>query len=130
MILLWGAPGDAPLDAVREALARRGAAVYFLDQRHAADTTVVLQVDPGGRVSGEDSHGPDGESFDLDSGGGRSYLWPTKHECFRHGRVADPVYRVLTLTRPSSPGRTLRRGSREPAGGDGGEQRQALPVRA
>lgn len=37
MILLWGVPGDDPLDVVQEALARRGADARLLDQREAYD---------------------------------------------------------------------------------------------
>ena len=44
MILLWGAPGDLPLEAVQEALARRGGAALLLDQRRSAETSVLLRV--------------------------------------------------------------------------------------
>jgi len=59
MILLWGAPGDAPLDAVREALARRGAPAVLLDQRRSAQTSVTLRIGAQGRVCGE-IEDPDG----------------------------------------------------------------------
>ena len=52
MILLWGVPGDGPLDAVQRHLLRYGTDVRLLDQRRAADSTVSLAVD-GGRISGE-----------------------------------------------------------------------------
>jgi glutathione synthase/RimK-type ligase-like ATP-grasp enzyme len=52
VILLWGVPGDGPLDAVQRHLMHHGADVRFLDQRLAADSTVALAVD-GGRISGE-----------------------------------------------------------------------------
>jgi len=52
MILLWGVPGDSPLDAVRAALERTGADFQLLDQRHAARTRVSLNVAAEGAVSG------------------------------------------------------------------------------
>jgi len=53
MILLWGAPGDAPLDSVRTELDRRGADVFLLDQRLGARTSVRLEIACDGTVSGE-----------------------------------------------------------------------------
>jgi hypothetical protein len=50
MILLWGLPGDSPLTRVRSALARREAAVAFIDQRDVLGTEVELRVD--GTVQG------------------------------------------------------------------------------
>lgn len=52
MILLWGLPGEEPLEAVRHALRRRGAAVAFLDQRRVLETEVELTVGAtvGGRL--------------------------------------------------------------------------------
>lgn len=50
MILLWGLPGDSPLAKVRAALARRGAAVAFIDQRAVLETEIELTVD--GTVEG------------------------------------------------------------------------------
>jgi RimK-like ATP-grasp domain len=44
MILLWGISQDSPLALMREALARRGAAVFFLDQMQAARTEIDLRV--------------------------------------------------------------------------------------
>lgn len=42
MILLWGAPGDGPLDAVQAGLLRCGADFRLLDQRQAAHSAVTL----------------------------------------------------------------------------------------
>jgi glutathione synthase/RimK-type ligase-like ATP-grasp enzyme len=52
MILLWGIAQDRPLALVRAALARRGAAVFWLDQKDASRTQVELRVDAdvGGAV--------------------------------------------------------------------------------
>jgi glutathione synthase/RimK-type ligase-like ATP-grasp enzyme len=44
MILLWGLPGDDPLDAVAGELARRGADVALLDQRDVLDQRVDLEI--------------------------------------------------------------------------------------
>lgn len=57
MILLWGLPGDDPLDAVVAALTVRGAAFTLLDQRRALDQRIELELGPtlGGAVwSGAD----------------------------------------------------------------------------
>jgi glutathione synthase/RimK-type ligase-like ATP-grasp enzyme len=53
MILLWGAPGDAPLDAVRAELERKGAEMFQFDQRLGAKTSVMLEVVSDGTVSGK-----------------------------------------------------------------------------
>jgi glutathione synthase/RimK-type ligase-like ATP-grasp enzyme len=45
MILLWGILQDRPLALVRAALARRGAAVFMLDQKDAARAQIQLRVD-------------------------------------------------------------------------------------
>lgn len=45
MILLWGVPGDSPLDAVTAALQRRSADYVLLDQRRAGDIQLELTVD-------------------------------------------------------------------------------------
>jgi len=50
MILLWGLPGDEPLDSVGAALARRGHAFALLDQRAALNQRVELAFD--GRLGG------------------------------------------------------------------------------
>lgn len=47
MILLWGAPGDDPLDAVLAELARRGTPMTFLDQRSVLDQRVELIIADG-----------------------------------------------------------------------------------
>lgn len=52
MILLWGAPGDAPLDAVSQALRERGAHARLLDQRYAAQTRVSLAIANDGALAG------------------------------------------------------------------------------
>lgn len=52
MILLWGVPGDSPLDRVHDALKRAGAPVAFFDQRALADTQIALVVEAGARVGG------------------------------------------------------------------------------
>ncbi len=44
MILLWGAPGDDPLEAVRAELDRRRAAATLLDQRQVLDQRVELTM--------------------------------------------------------------------------------------
>lgn len=43
MILLWGLSGDDPLEEVRQALQRRGAAFQFLDQRDAPATEIEFE---------------------------------------------------------------------------------------
>lgn len=50
MILLWGLLTDAPMAQVYEELTRRGAAVFFVDQRLTPDARIELVVDGG--VSG------------------------------------------------------------------------------
>jgi hypothetical protein len=59
MILLWGVPGDAPLDAVHAALGHMGAEFRLLDQRRATATEAVFDVPEGGGLSGKivDSEG-------------------------------------------------------------------------
>jgi len=44
MIMLWGLPGDSPLEWVRSALFRRDVAVAFIDQRDVLETEVELYV--------------------------------------------------------------------------------------
>jgi glutathione synthase/RimK-type ligase-like ATP-grasp enzyme len=51
MILLWGVEDDAPLAAVRRALASIGAPVFFLDQARTGKTEIDLAVGDG--VTGE-----------------------------------------------------------------------------
>jgi glutathione synthase/RimK-type ligase-like ATP-grasp enzyme len=65
VILLWGLPGDAPLDAVQQGLRDDGADVRLLDQRQAADSTISLLAD-GGRISGEVTGKCSAERVNLD----------------------------------------------------------------
>ena len=51
MILLWGIEGDGPLRASRDALARIGAPVFFLDQARADQTAIELSA--GRTVAGD-----------------------------------------------------------------------------
>lgn len=44
MILLWGVPGDPPLDAVHAELLRRGVPTVLVDQRRAAEVALELEV--------------------------------------------------------------------------------------
>jgi glutathione synthase/RimK-type ligase-like ATP-grasp enzyme len=73
VILLWGVPGDDPLDCVHAALQRVGANVRLLDQRESAAMHVELTVGSDGKVSGTISHS-DGE-IDL-SCVGAAYIRP------------------------------------------------------
>jgi len=50
MILVWGVPGDLPVAAVMEALARLGAPALLFDQHDALDAELDLRVD--GEVRG------------------------------------------------------------------------------
>lgn len=43
-VLLWGVPGDPPLDEVGRALRQRGASVVLLDQRKVLDTGIEFRV--------------------------------------------------------------------------------------
>jgi len=91
MILLWGAPGDAPLDAVAEALLERGARARFLDQRYAARTRVMLSIATDGALSGSISD-PLGD-IDVEEIGAL-YLRPI--ETTKALQVEDPNDPVLT----------------------------------
>ena len=51
MILLWGVAGDSPLAAVRDALDRRGAAAFFLDQARAGETAFEWVEGGTGRIT-------------------------------------------------------------------------------
>jgi hypothetical protein len=73
VILLWGVPGDGPLDAVAGALAQAGAPVRFVDQRRAPEMRAALTVGPDGTVSG---HIADGQG-EIDLGEiGAAYIRP------------------------------------------------------
>jgi glutathione synthase/RimK-type ligase-like ATP-grasp enzyme len=52
LILLWGAPGDGPLDAVRTALDATSAHTYVLDQRRVAMMRTELEVTRDGTLGG------------------------------------------------------------------------------
>jgi glutathione synthase/RimK-type ligase-like ATP-grasp enzyme len=52
VILLWGVPGDDPLDCIRAELERTGAEVRLLDQRGSAEVRVELTVGDGGVLCG------------------------------------------------------------------------------
>lgn len=90
MILLWGIPGDAPMDAVCAALEERDAPVRFLDQRKAIETTVELNFAPDGQLAGciFDPHG----EIDLQRIGA-TYLRPyeTSQAC-GITKTDDPAY--------------------------------------
>lgn len=53
MILLWGVPGDAPLDAVRSALEYRFSDFRLLDQRTAAEMTTDFRIGSDGALGGK-----------------------------------------------------------------------------
>ena len=78
MILLWGVPGDGPLDAVRAALARLGAAVQFLDQRDGARSSANLHGE-GKRLRLEVEGPGDAGRLDCDEVGA-AYLRPVETE--------------------------------------------------
>jgi glutathione synthase/RimK-type ligase-like ATP-grasp enzyme len=52
VILLWGVPGDDPVDCVYAALERIGADVRLLDQRGSPSMRVALTLSPDGDVCG------------------------------------------------------------------------------
>jgi glutathione synthase/RimK-type ligase-like ATP-grasp enzyme len=83
LILLWGVPGDDPLDDVAQALGRRGAEIHLLDQRLVRDAEIALSQNRrgvGGRVSAI------GGSLDLASVGA-AYIRP--QESSEHTAGAD-----------------------------------------
>ena len=90
MILLWGVPGDAPLDSVRAALEFRGTEMCLLDQRLAAKSSVALEIAPNGTASGN-IETPDGV-IDLNSVSA-AYIRPseTGKACGAESSN-DPVY--------------------------------------
>lgn len=61
MILLWGLPGDRPLEQVQYALYRLGQEVAFLDQRDVLDTQLEISLMPNARGT----IWAIGETFDL-----------------------------------------------------------------
>ena len=63
MILLWGTPGDDPLDCVHTALQHRGADFFLLDQRGAPEMRVELDFTSGGQIAGRVVHS--GGEIDL-----------------------------------------------------------------
>jgi glutathione synthase/RimK-type ligase-like ATP-grasp enzyme len=93
--LLWGVPGDAPMDAVRAALEQRKAPVRFLDQQNAAEMSVELSIAADGRLTGCIID-PEGE-IDLKDIGA-TYLRPyeTSKAC-GITKVDDPAYLQATL---------------------------------
>lgn len=50
VILLWGVAEDSPLRATQEALLRRGATVFFLNQRRARETVLELRGWAAGEI--------------------------------------------------------------------------------
>ena len=83
MILLWGIPGDDPLDAVCVALARLGADARLLDQR--ATRSADIEIDPAtGAATGTVTAA--GAVIDLGEVGA-AYLRP--QESSAEGRAAD-----------------------------------------
>jgi hypothetical protein len=90
MIVLWGAPGEAPLDAVGQALARLGADFTLLDQRGASDMTVALDIAADGTASGT-VVSPE-RTLDLDRVGAL-YLRPFEtHVACGASSLEDPAY--------------------------------------
>jgi glutathione synthase/RimK-type ligase-like ATP-grasp enzyme len=47
MILLWGMPGDPPLDAVHRMLLRSGAPTLLVDQRRPEGTSLTMEIGQG-----------------------------------------------------------------------------------
>lgn len=75
MILLWGVPGDSPLDAVLLALLRRGTPTLLVDQRRAGETDLEVAVDD--RLSGTLRVGPASVELEAISG---IYLRPQQRD--------------------------------------------------
>ncbi|HEV8495733.1 MAG TPA: hypothetical protein VGQ56_02660 [Gemmatimonadaceae bacterium] len=95
MILLWGVPGDDPLDCVRAALERTGADVRLLDQRGSAEMRVELTVGDDGDLCGtiRDSVG----EIDL-SCVGAAYVRPldTTQACGAESAMDPAFARAMT----------------------------------
>lgn len=96
MILLWGVPGDAPLEAVRAALQQLGADFRLLDQRYAAGMEITFDVRGRGGLCGKIVE-PEGE-IDL-SHVGSAYVRPLETSKACPGLEADdPAYlRAVTV---------------------------------
>lgn len=117
LTLLWGLPGDSPLDAVYQALQDRGSPTVFLDQREIAKIEIYLSV--GHSIAGEIIT-PQG-IFDLDAIAG-VYLRPydsrrlpfiakagSESEIWQHATAVDEALlswvemtSALVLNRPSA----------------------------
>jgi glutathione synthase/RimK-type ligase-like ATP-grasp enzyme len=81
MILLWGVPGDSPLDAVYSSLQRSAADVCLLDQRFASEMSADLQIESQGYIHGRLAH-PKGE---IDFAAVRAaYIRPMETGKLRH----------------------------------------------
>ena len=83
MILLWGVPGDDPLDEVWAALGRAGADARLLDQRDVAAAAVAVAAQHGDAVG---TVTVAGDEIDLDAVGA-AYIRP--HESSDRSRQAD-----------------------------------------
>jgi glutathione synthase/RimK-type ligase-like ATP-grasp enzyme len=83
MILLWGVPGDDPLDEVWAALRRAGADARLLDQRDVVDAAVAIAANCGDAVG---TVTVAGDEIDLDAVGA-AYIRP--QESSDRGRQAD-----------------------------------------
>lgn len=78
MIVLWGVPGDGPLDAVHACLARIGADFRLLDQRDAARSNATMRIERRSLVLAiEGAH--DGDRLDFKHVGA-AYLRPIETE--------------------------------------------------
>lgn len=78
MIVLWGVPGDGPLDAVHASLVRLGAGFRFLDQRDAARSSAVVSVE-GHRLCVEIEGPRKTDRLDFEQVGA-AYLRPVETE--------------------------------------------------
>ena len=90
MILVWGVPGDEPIDAVCSALKRRSADFRLLDQRTAADMSTDFSIGSDGGLGGTIVYGD--EEIDLDDVGA-AYVRPmeTRRACPEIGED-DPIF--------------------------------------
>ena len=89
VILLWGVPGDGPLDCLHAALQRIDADVRLLDQRGSAEMHVELTVGADGKMCGtiEDSLG----EIDL-SCVGAAYVRPVDTATACGTAATDPAF--------------------------------------